>query len=219
MPRVIRGKFAPESGGLEGIRESCHDLDEASTKRLKPIDDLPSRSLVNTANLARLEVDVGSGGTRLAQLASASVGQLRQWFQDRVLAIYVERQFDEPALAQISPNVTAPPSDEYSLPMRFASWLTLLDAPQVRAVPTYLNPWLPLEKALVVPLVVDGHHRGALVLESAALSRVEVRRIEDLARQLSETLRDFERQSPQGVNTVRDRFAHSVRRIKITTQV
>lgn len=174
---------------------------------------------METAKVARVDADVGPGGALLARLVRAAVEQLRQWFPNRVVAIYVERQLDEPAIAQISPSKNQLPDDEYSLPLRFASWLTAIDATRVQAVPTYLLPWLPVPKALVMPLVVDGCHRGAIAVDAASLGRTEVRQIEQLAQRLSGKLQDFERRAPQGVDSVRDRFAHSVLRIKTATQV
>jgi hypothetical protein len=153
-------------------------------------------------------------GETLGGLVDSALGKLRQLLPGRVLALYVERQLDESSIARTSPAVDAVPAgDEYSLELRFASWLTVLDAPRLRRVPTYLRPWLPLNKVLVVPLFVDDCQRGAIIAEPVGLQRSELEAITKFADEISTTLREFERSDPQGADGVRGRFARSMHRI------
>jgi hypothetical protein len=172
---------------------------------------------VETASLRRTDPGLGPNDMGLAGLVDSALQTLQLSLPGKVLAVYAERQFDELAIVQISPVAAPPPSDGYSLAFRFASWLTALVEPGILSVPTFLSPWLPLVKALVVPLLVEGQHRGAIVVEIAGLGRRDVAQIEGLASRISETLAEFERSSPQGVQSARDRFAHSVLRIKTLT--
>ena len=180
--------------------------------------DLPSYCFVTMASVARYVTSESPSEETLSGLVESALETLRLWLPGKVLGLYVERQLNEPAMAKTSPWFAEVPTGEYSLELRFASWLTVLDAPRVQRVPTYLLPWLPIPKALVVPLFVNDCHRGAIVVEVSLLSRSEVEKISKLAEDISDTLREFEQSSPQGVDSVRGRFAYSMRRIKSATQ-
>jgi hypothetical protein len=179
---------------------------------------VPSYCLVVTANVARVEGGDGSSREILAQLIESALSTLRLWLPDSVLGVYLERQFEQAAIARVSPAIAPLPADGYSLELRFASWLATLGAPGVKAVPTFLYPWLPLAKALVIPLFVDGHHRGVMVVQASTLGRRQLSQLEQLAAEIEVTLAEHEHSAPQGMSSVRCQFANSVRRIKTSTQ-
>jgi hypothetical protein len=175
--------------------------------------------LVTEVSHARFDVQIGPNEGSLAALVENALAALRQLLPNGLLVVYVERQLDEPAIARTSPSLSpTATADEFSLELRLASWLTVLDEPGIRTVPKYMQDWLPLAKTLVVPLRVSGQHRGAFIIELLALGRREVESIEMLANVISGRLAEFERESPHGVVSVRDRFADSVRRIKVATR-
>jgi hypothetical protein len=147
-------------------------------------------------------------------LVGAAIEQLQKRLAGRVVAVCVDQQFTEPAVAVVSPDIQARPADDFSLELRFASWLSGSEAAGLRTVPTFLLPWLTVAKALVVPLSVDGHQRGAIVVDASKLERRELDAIAQLAIELSDKLSEIEHRAPQGINSERVRFAYSVERIK-----
>ncbi len=181
---------------------------------LKYFGDVPSYSLVVIASIARIDVTTGPGGAAHAALVDAAIEQLQKWLPGRVVAVYVEQQFTEPAVAKVSPELQESPADGFSLELRFASWLSGSESAGVRSVPTFLLPWFKVNKALIVPLSVDAHQRGALVVDASKLERRELDAIARLEIELSDKLSEIEHSAPQGLHSERVRFAHSVRRIK-----
>lgn len=113
--------------------------------------------------------------------AEAILSELRQLLPDGGIGVYLDAIAGQSATAAVDPLVTALPHDGYSIELRLASWLIAVDAPTVRVVPTFLSPWLPMERCLVVPLIIEGTHRGALIAEVGYLSRGRVRAVEELA--------------------------------------
>lgn len=181
---------------------------------LKNFGAVPSYSLVVTACMARIDVNADPNGEAHSALVGAAIEQLQRWLPGRVVAVYVEQQFTEPAVARVSLESQARPADGFSLELRFASWLSTGGAAALRPVPTFLLPWLKVPKALVVPLSVDGLQRGAIVVEASKLGRRELDAIARLESELSDKLAEIEHSAPQGKNSERVRFAHSVRRIR-----
>jgi hypothetical protein len=114
--------------------------------------------------------------------------ELRELMPGGGIAVYLDAIGPQCATSAIDPLTVSPPRDGYSLELRLASWLIAVDVPAVRVVPTFLSPWLPMERCLVVPLVIEGTHRGALIVELGRLSRSRVRSIEELAARLAETI-------------------------------
>jgi hypothetical protein len=84
--------------------------------------------------------------------------------------------------------VSEVPIDGYSVELRFASWLSGLPSPQLRSVPTYLAQWLPVKRALLLPLREGEKHRGAVIVDSLGLGRDEVARLESVIEDFMATL-------------------------------
>jgi hypothetical protein len=181
---------------------------------LKNFYAVPSYSLVVIACIARIDVNADPNGEAHSALVGTAIEQLQKWLPGRAVAVYVEQQFTEPAVARVSPESQARPVDGFSLELRFASWLSTGGSAALRTVPTFLLPWLKVPKALVVPLSVDGLQRGAIIVEASQLGRRELDAIARLEIELSDKLAEIEHSAPQGANSERVRFAHSVRRIR-----
>lgn len=167
-----------------------------------------------TANVARIDIDVGPSEDALSRLVSAAARQLRESLPSRFVAIYVEQIFTAPAVVSIAPEIRSRPEDDFSLELRFAAWLSAPEEAAVRIVPTFLSPWLPVVRALVVPITIDGFQRGAVVVEASRLERQELDVIARIEAELSDKLADLDQSIPQGLHSERVRFAHSVKRIK-----
>jgi hypothetical protein len=120
--------------------------------------------------------------------AEAILTELRQLLPEGGIGAYLDTIGEQPATSAIDPLVTALPRDGYTLELRLASWLIAVDVPTLRVVPTFLSPWLPMERCLVVPLVIEGTHRGALIAEVGHLSRGRVRAVEEFAVRLCATV-------------------------------
>jgi hypothetical protein len=130
------------------------------------------------------------------------------------MAVYVERYREQPTVVRVVPSVTDVPVDGYSVELRFASWLAGIPSPQLRSVPTYLTPWLPVKRVLVLPLRENERHRGAVVVDSLGLGRDEVARLESVINNFILTL---SREMPllaDDTNGTVERIATSMCRIK-----
>jgi hypothetical protein len=149
---------------------------------------------VTSADVA-LDGDVSTRANRpIAEFASAWLEELRQQLPERVLAIYVARSAFEVSVVRVVPAFAAPALDGYSLEHRFASFLATIDTKGVRAVPTFLQPWLRVDRALVLPLIVRGHKSGALVVEVSALARRDAEILQAMISRISEALARREEQ-------------------------
>jgi hypothetical protein len=104
------------------------------------------------------------------------------------MAVYVERYREQPTVVRVVPTVSEVPVDGYSAELRFASWLVGISSPQLRSVPTYLTPWLPVKRVLVLPLRENEKHRGAVVVDALGLGRGEVARLESVIKNFILTL-------------------------------
>ncbi len=132
------------------------------------------------------------------ELRSLDVGEtlaaMRAIVPDALVAVSFDAVAEFPARVGVDPLLQPLPDDGYSLELRLASWLLAVDTPVVCVVPTYLNSWLSVERALVLPIVYDGVHRGALIVEVGRLSRGRVRALEELRDSLAREIESLELQ-------------------------
>lgn len=123
-----------------------------------------------------------------------TLAAMRLIVPDALVATFFDAVAEYPSRVGIEPLLRSLPDDGYSLELRLASWLLSVDTPVVRAVPTFLRPWLTVERVLVLPITCDGAHRGALIVEVGRLSRGRVRALEDLRDSLAERIGSLEAQ-------------------------
>jgi hypothetical protein len=118
---------------------------------------------------------IGGSTEHLDRPVSELIGDwldaLRKSLPERIVALYRARNAFEAAVVRIWPYTESARVDGYSLEHRFAAFLAAVETRGLRAVPTFLSPWLALDQALVLPVGVCGRVGGALVLDGRALER------------------------------------------------
>lgn len=153
---------------------------------------------------------------RLGELMGGCLERCSAACPSRLFALYVEPSHEEPAQVRLNREIRRAPVSEYSLSHRFASWLASVEAPQLRRVATFLLPWLPMHKALVLPLRAEGKFLGALVLEPTGLSRLEMDYLLSQAAALAEQLSRGARPARPRADSMTGFVVESMRRIKLT---
>ena len=150
----------------------------------------------------------------ISSLVESAAEALAVLLPGRVTAVYVEQHAHHPAVVRVAQGSGAPSSSDYTLELRMASWLGASTEAELRVVPTFLLPWISAVRALVIPLMIDGNWRGAIVVEASRLGRKELDTIAQLEQDIAGKLAKLEGTPPIGIASERVRFSQSVRRIK-----
>jgi len=154
-----------------------------------------------------------SGAATVRAIGETLLKRCRASHHSRVFALYIERMGELAAQACIVPETLKRPNDGYLLEHRFVSWLASVENKQLRGVPTFLMPWLPLKRALVLPLRADGRNLGAFVTESDGLKRQDVVDFESLVDEAVSLLLEHQ-QTHARTDSVPNLLVNSIRRLR-----
>jgi len=75
-----------------------------------------------------------------------------------------------------------------------AAWLAGIDKVRAPVVPEYLKAWIPLERALVVPMYTPVWQAGFLIVEPCAATRTRLRKLTQIAVQFALEIETADRQ-------------------------
>jgi hypothetical protein len=110
------------------------------------------------------------------------------------IGVLVKTSCGRPLRAHFDPSPTVGDDDSFSVELRMAAWLAGISKVRVPIVPEYLKRWIPLERAMVIPMYTPVWQAGFLIVEPSMVNRERLQELTEIAVDFALELETADRQ-------------------------